>query len=253
VIAANSLLARLTAEWNRLTARPSAVRQANGWRLGIELHTLDDVIVATGYAAAPGVVAPARANDVLARLLIAARTDDLAARVVLQRIIPGLCARARRWQSMHRGDWLAAFDDLVSAAWPVIRSFPVERRPTHLAANLLRDAEHVAYRKAARRVWATEAVEPRLLDVPHDLPDPEPLVELLQVVAMSRAMLADDELQLMRLLLSGHAPDAVAGELGVSERTVRTRKASLVAVLRRCLAGDEVSVPAGIGAAAGCC
>ena len=229
------------------------MRQANGWQLGVELHTLDDVIVATGYAVAPGVVTPARANEVLARLLVAARTDDLAARVVLQRMIPGLCGRARRWKSMHRGDWLAAFDDLVSAAWPVIRSFPVERRPTHLAANLLRDTEHVAYRKAARRVWATEAVEPRLLDMPRDAPDPEPLIELLQVVAVSRAQLADDELKLMRLLLSGQAPAAVAGELGVSERTVRTRKATLVAVLRRCLFGDEVSIPGGIGAAAGCC
>ena len=248
-----TLPARLSLEWTWLASQPAAIRRAGDWHLDVPFRTLDDVIVAAGFAGARGGVVAPCANDVLGRLLVTARADDLAARTVLQRVLPGLCNRARRWRRMHQGDWLAAFDDLVSAAWPVIRSFPVERRPAHLAANLLRDTEHLAYRKAARRVWVVETIEPRLLDVPEDPADPEPLVELVQVVELARGQLADDELRLVQLLLSGRPPASVAGELGVSERTVRNRRAALVTVLRDRLFADDVSVPVGTVAGAGCC
>ena len=76
----------------------------------------------------------------LLALMVAARDDALAARIVLQRILPALAGLARR----GAGTWADRqdlLDELVANAWLRIRSYPVERRPHRVAAN---EAIHVA-------------------------------------------------------------------------------------------------------------
>ncbi|MEO6156098.1 MAG: hypothetical protein ABIQ39_00550, partial [Ilumatobacteraceae bacterium] len=89
-------------------------------------------------------------DTVLGQLVEFARTDPLAGRVVLQRLLPGLSAIARR-RGTHMREHLEAFDELLSAAWSVISNFPVERRRHHVAASLLRDCEYHAFRRDHRR------------------------------------------------------------------------------------------------------
>ncbi|MGB8862261.1 MAG: LuxR C-terminal-related transcriptional regulator [Ilumatobacteraceae bacterium] len=247
------LLARLDREWRVLNERPAVLRRARSWGLGIELRSLEEVVAATGYWAnrgqrlagegvAPAVLpapatasatTPARsANEVLRRLLLAARADDVAARVVLQRLLPGLIARARVWGGRRPGGSVDAFDELLSAAWTVIREYPVERRPSHLAANLLRDSEYRAFQRARRRLLVHELTDPNLLDLPVEVATCIDVAEeLAEVVALARSLTQAD-LRLIELLVQGRTAREVAASMSVSERTVRNHRDAVVHRLR---------------------
>lgn len=238
------LFARLQREWQAITQRPAVLHRASGWGLGVPFHSLDDIVMATGFcvrtgrdqpdvadAAAPAPADHHAANAVLARLLVSARTDDVAARVVLQRLLPGLVGRARRWGAHRAGGSFDAFDELLSAAWMVIREFPVERRPHHLAANLLRDSEARAFGRSVRRLLVHELTEPNRLDLPVELAPTEPADELAEVVACAGA-LSEHDLRLLELLVQGLSQAEMAALLSVSERTVRNHRDAMVHRLR---------------------
>ncbi|MDO8364032.1 MAG: LuxR C-terminal-related transcriptional regulator [Actinomycetota bacterium] len=234
---------RLQHEWRAISQRPEVLHRAQGWGLGITFVTLDEVVAATGYwcseqarlrarsGQATDVLAVGAGNEVLRRLLVASHTDVVAARVVLQRLLPGLVTRARRWGDHRPGGSPEAFDELLSAAWTVIREFPVERRPRHLAANLLRDSEHRAFTRAARRSLVQESTEPDLLDRAAEPAPVEPLHELAEVVATARS-LTDGDRKLLGMLVRGCTAAEVAVLLEVSERTVRNQREAMVHRLR---------------------
>jgi len=91
------LLTRLQQEWNLLRIRPTLVRRASAWQLTPRvLDSLDDLLVLTGLGSRP---APAGSDDALRQLVTLARHDDLAARIVLQRMLPGLAARSEEHTS----------------------------------------------------------------------------------------------------------------------------------------------------------
>ncbi len=221
--------------------------------MGIEFADLDDIVAATGFwasreariaAAETGAAdadgsAGCDGDAVLAQLLIAARTDELAARVTLQRLLPGLTSRARRWA--HRPDGSPeALDELVSAAWSVIRTFPVEARGTHLAARLLRDAEYQAFVRPSRRRGVQEPTEPALLDLPAPTESSvDPLQELADLVALARARsLPERDLAMVQLLVHGLSMAEVAAALKVSLRSVTTHRDSMVRRLREAARAD---------------
>jgi hypothetical protein len=77
-----------------------------------------------------------REDAVLRALLRCARSDRVAARLVLQRLLPGLKRRAGRVLSCA-GEREELWSLLLAAAWERIRTYPVERVPRHVAANLL--------------------------------------------------------------------------------------------------------------------
>jgi DNA-binding CsgD family transcriptional regulator len=246
-----TVLRRLFEEWEVIARRPALVRRARTWDLGIEFDDLDGLVEAVGFRQRPvdhGMphVGSALSSDplavvadeVLGRLLVVARTDELAARVVLQRLLPGLCAAARRWTGTRPGGTDDAFDEIVSAAWVVIRVFPVERRPGQLAPKLLRDAEHQAFVKATRRKWTSEAMEPATFDRRTAVPDGEHVDaadELAEVVELARSSLSDYDLRLLTLLRSGRSMAEVAEALAVSVRTVSYHRDALVQRMRTAL------------------
>ena len=244
------LLARLEREWQALNMRPAVLRRAQGWGVAAPFGSLDQLLAAAGYwpsrqarlvvagatAAGTSATGPTRpgcsANEVLAQLVRAARTDDVAARVVLQRVLPGVVARARRWGSHRTGGSADAFDELLSVTWTVIREFPVERRPLHVAANLLRDSEYRAFERANRRLLVHELTAPHLLDGPVLTGDAlDATAELAEVVAAA-GMLTERELQLIELLARGCSAAEAAVALRVSERTIRNHRDVLVHRLR---------------------
>jgi DNA-directed RNA polymerase specialized sigma24 family protein len=101
-------------------------------------------------------------DAVLLALLVRARFEPLAGRVVLEAIRPGLLGLLVR---LRRRD--AARDEaqavMLAAAWRRIRGYPIERRPKRVAANLLLDTLHDTTRelgslaREASRVLARDA------------------------------------------------------------------------------------------------
>lgn len=77
-------------------------------------------------------------NAILAALLRQARTDPLAGRVVLQALLPGLKNLAGRllFEASERDE---VWSLLLAHLWERIRCYPLERRPSRIAANLLLD------------------------------------------------------------------------------------------------------------------
>ena len=121
-------------EWRRLSADRGGPRR------------LRDVCDAAGGAASLADVEryvraadPAGADAVLLALVRRAVAGDaLAARVLLQLLLPGTRALARRWWALGDADERAAA--AVTAVYHRIRHYPIERRPGRVAANILLDA-----------------------------------------------------------------------------------------------------------------
>lgn len=240
-----SLFARLQREWAAITHRPAVLTRVQQWGVGVGFHSLDDVVAATGFCVRKGdrialadlegddtdLAAAHAANEVLAHLLLAARADDVAARVVLQRMMPGLIGTAGRWTATRPGGSVDAFDELLSVAWTVIREFPVERRPHHLAANLLRDSEYRAFGRSARRMIVHELTPDGCDEMPAAEAVIDPCDELAELVACAR-MLSADDLRLIGMLARGCSQAEVAAALDVSVRTVRNHRDAVLHRLR---------------------
>jgi len=259
-----AVLQRLEREWRQLSLRPSTRRQVARWGLGDGVDSLHDALVATGwrtYERPTATRSPhdtgGRADgqhtgdDVVRQLLRHAPTDDLAARVVLQRLLPGLRAAAKRWRRRAVDSW-EPIDELVSVAWSVIRTYPVDTRPRYLVSNLLRDTEHLAYRKQSRRLmvtvpsgvpdragwpveWSSSSGDPA-----EETLDDDALLELARMVArvdaMRDAVLDDADRVVLRLLAAGKSLAEAAEEMGCTSRTVQNHRVRLVHRLRAALA-----------------
>jgi hypothetical protein len=149
-----STLEELDREWSELATSPCArralIRWANDHPALAGLRDLDEVLAARRDNS--------RAPALLAALAALAPTDELAARTLLQALVPGLA----RLSSLTGNDDPAAIDEMVSLAWERIRTYPTTRRGS-VAGNVLLDV-----RKRYRRH--------RLVEVPASLEltgDPE--------------------------------------------------------------------------------
>jgi len=143
-----SVLIALDTEWGRLATGPLARRRLIRWSCSqpalVGLRDFSALLERRRD--------PAAANEVLAALAALAPDDELAARVLLQAMIPGLVrlAQTAGW------DDPSAIDELVSLAWERIRTYPTTRHGS-VAANVLWDC-----RKRYRRH--------RLIDAPKSIP-----------------------------------------------------------------------------------
>lgn len=226
------LLSRLQREWNVLRGRRSVLQRASAWNITPgSLSSLDELLVATGLGSNP---TDGSSDEALRRLVMIARDDDLAARVVLQRMLPGLSASAKRFSSSFGGQ-LEALDELLSEAWSVIRSFPIERRDRYVIKNLLRDCEYHAFLKARRRLLVHELTDPTTFDWSLAAPEAaaEPLAVIIELLQRARAAgMSDDDFALATALLSNRTVKQAADQLQVTDRTVRNRRQALVRQLR---------------------
>jgi hypothetical protein len=129
----------LDREWQRLARDRAAARR------------LADVCAVAGGAGSLAELeryvrgaGPADADAVLLALVTrvvdgaGARGDELAARVLLQLLLPGTRNLARRWWALGDHDERAAA--AVAAVYHRIRRYPLARRPGRIAANVLLDA-----------------------------------------------------------------------------------------------------------------
>jgi hypothetical protein len=226
------LLSRLQREWNVLRLRRSAVARATAWKLAPRsLDSLDELLVLTGLGTGP--VHPS-SDENMRRLVTLARHDDLAARVVLQRMLPGLSACAKRHSSGFDTQ-LDALDELLSEAWMVIRSFSIERRDRYVIKNLLRDCEYRAFLKANRRMLVHQLTDPTDLDraVVGDGPIDEPLDVVVELLDRARAAgMSEADITIVVALLNTSTVKQAATSLCVTDRTVRNRRQSIVRQLQ---------------------
>ena len=156
---------RLDREWAHLSHRREVVDRARCWGLTTRpFASLDELVVLAGLtgsramaAAGAGatVVADDEADELLHRLVLRARSDWLAGRIVLQRILGGLLRIAGAEQ--RREPDVDALSLLVGEAWLAIARYrrpragqvgrpPAQRRPTR---RLRRSAPPARCRRGA--------------------------------------------------------------------------------------------------------
>jgi hypothetical protein len=206
--------------------------RATAWKLTPRvLSSLDELLVLTGLG--PGPVDPA-SDETMRRLVAVARHDELAARIVLQRMLPGLSTCAKR-NSSGFDSQLDALDELLSEAWTVIRSFPIERRDRYVIKNLLRDCEYRAFLKARRRMLVQDLTDPAQLDraIEADEGSAEPMITMVELLGTARtAGMNNDDVAVVVALLNTSTVKHAAMALGVTDRTVRNRRQGIVRQLR---------------------
>lgn len=217
---------RLALEWSRLRNRPDHLRRASTWQIvDHPVRSLDEVLDAVGYERDRTPDAERR----LRQLVALAHDDDLAARVVIQRILPGLLAVARR----RRGQAAHVLEELVGAAWIAVRTYNPARSPSSVASALISDADYTAFRAGSRRRSSTErTVDPQVAEIPH-VHEPSSCEQLAELLAdAADAGVADDDLELLRQLLAAPTANQLAEVLQITPRTIRNRRDRITSRLR---------------------
>jgi hypothetical protein len=135
----------LDREWQQLKVdRGAARRLSDVCRLAGDARSLADL---ESHVRASS---PVDADAILLALVtrVVDHHDDLAARVLLQLLLPGTRNLARRWWALGDHDERAAA--AVSAVYDRIRTYPLARRPGRVAANVLLDASRQLRRSVPR-------------------------------------------------------------------------------------------------------
>lgn len=198
---------------------------------------LDELVASTRPASDGG---PAH-DEILRHLVGLALEDDLAGRIVLQRILPGVISGARRWTTRDRA--ADPVDVAIAAAWLAIRGFDPHRRSCLVAPALVADSLWIGFRREARRKADQDLPLPS--DILSERPAPEhrldPITALAGTIrAAGRAGVPAKDLELVRHLARSGSPSATAVQRGVSPRTIRNHRDIATARIRHAL-GPEWS------------
>jgi hypothetical protein len=176
---------------------------------------------------------PAEADRILAALAARAPVDDTAARVLLQLLLPGCKALVRRY---FVADWDEGAATVVALAYDRIRTYPIERRPARVAANVLLDVRQRVLRSLRRAPSTVSLRSDRRTVGP---PAREPATELAEVFrwALRNGHLDERAMRLIVLTRLAGVPVArVAADEGTSEQTLRQRRLRAERRLRRAVA-----------------
>jgi hypothetical protein len=244
----------LEAEWRRLGRDRAAARtladvchragQATSLK-GIEQHVrqasaaeADRILVALVALVVAGQAPGSRPGERAAAAIDP--TGHLAARVLLQLLLPGTRKLARRWWAL--GDPQERAAAAVAAVYHRIRTYPLARRPGRVAANVLMDAEY-DLRRTVPRVIAVPMDDPTAARrsraaasaVEAAAPNPgEELAELLtDAVDAGRIDRADAEL-IARSRIADDSIHDIAAERGRTSRTMWHRRQHAEAALAAC-------------------
>ena len=219
---------RLALEWARLRTRPDTLLTAAGWGL-IEgsINDLDQVLEAVGYETPRTHEAELR----LRRLVLLAKDDELAARVLVQRLLPGLLSVVSKRRRGGYGE--TVFDELLATLWISIRTYNPGRNPTCIAAALISDADYRAFRSAARRRSSTERpvdINDSVHVAPATTCASDELDELLNDALEAGVPVGD--IDLVRQLVDAPTAIDLARRLNVTPRTIRNRRDRITGRLR---------------------
>lgn len=217
------MLQALDREWSELATSPSARRALMRWsnthRHLAGHRDLNAVLDARRD--------PARADGVLRSLAMLAPTDELAARTLLQAMVPGVLKFART----HATDDQGALEELLALAWIRIRTYPPERHGS-VAANIVLDVRK--HYRAHRDID-----HPRLTAAPVDSLDQRPSVEdqvlgrlfVEQIGDMRRCGVAEID-TMVRTRVCGESIEDLAAERNLPARVLCRRRWNLEVRLR---------------------
>lgn len=166
---------------------------------------------------------PATSDRVLAALASLAPADDLAARALLQALLPGLKALTHSFG--WRGDHEETAATVVAACWERIRTYPIERRPRRIAANILLDTRQRVVRQYNLSICEANETSPE--EIVSAEAAAHPGVELLGHVgdALRRRCLDPDEARLILLTRLADVPlSRIAVGSGRGPETLRRRR-----------------------------
>jgi hypothetical protein len=213
---------QLDREWSRLGHSRAAARQLHTvCRAAGDARTLAEV---ERYVRGAG---PADADRVLVALV--ARAVDgchLAARVLLQLLLPGTRSLARRWWALGDHDERAAA--AVMAVYHRIKTYPLANRPARVAANVLMDAGQ-ELRRAVPRVTPVAVAD---LGTDHGRVEAgaaaphvaDELREILRDAVAGGVLDADDAEIIARSRIGGDRVADLAARRGLRPRTVWDRR-----------------------------
>lgn len=224
------MVKQLVAEWAALAIKSSVLRHVNEWGLpGGPLTQLDQVLERCGFGHD---AVYSEGDRCLAQVIARASHDELAARIVLQRILPPLIAIAARRGRIVKGGFNEAFSTTLGHAWILIRTYPLDRRPAKIASNLVRDAEYHAFVREARlkRVSECSLTERVITTQPTTTPAVE-ADELREVIDESRSLTRQQK-EIVRRCAEGDSFDDIAKDYGVTARTVRGWRREAISALR---------------------
>lgn len=221
-------------EWESMVTRRTLLRKVNGWNLVQEdFDNLDDVLVTCGFGLAFN---DDHGDHLLWHLVRIAADDELAARIVLQRIMPPLMSVAQRRGRILPGGVTAAIDEIMAVAWETIRTFPHERRTRKIAANLVLDSQYNAFvrpvrmRKVEELPTAFGHTIARPNEEEHIVTD----LELAMVLKEAEDGGADPaKVELLREFGRGRTSEEIGAEQGWSARTIRNRRVDALEEVRR--------------------
>lgn len=220
----------LDRSWALLATSPDAAAALERWQECPELAapSIDSLVARIWAAGRPD------ADRAQAALAARAPTDDVAARVLLQTLRPGLRSLGRRLAL--GGSFNDVDHELLALAWVQIRTYRVDRRPAAIAANILLDVRKYYVRSvlepAAGRVsleHVPEACRPAMPSAEHDALDSEPAslrrAHARLTDAIERGVITHLSARVVWHTRVQQADDAdVAAQLGVSVRTLQRRR-----------------------------
>lgn len=215
------VLRDLGAEWRRLSTADHAISRVNAWGLpNSPIQHLDEVLERAGFGRDHK---DSIADHYLYLLVTRAASDELAARIVLQRLLPPLIAVARRRGKITVGGFDEALTEIISHAWTLIRTYPTERRPAKVASNLVRDSEYYAFVQPTRyRKYSVQLCDNETMaHVPAQLEDEDAKLILNDTLDRATSYLSSTSLSILRKLANGTTIEEIAKERGVRVRTAR--------------------------------
>lgn len=233
---------RLDAEWAHLRTSRRALRIARHWSAAVraepfhtlvaEVDDLEAIVAATQRDAA----SMSDGDGILLHLVDLARTDELAGRIVVQRLLPALISRTERYAPFHRS--VDPIEIVVAAAWLAVSAYDTERRRRNVASSLLSDAIYGAFRQPLRRRSATETVRPigDFVSMPSEEAETTAFEQLADVVRTARrAGVPTHDLDLVRQLVQTGSPGVVARQRCVTPRTIRNHRDRAIVNIRQAL------------------
>jgi DNA-directed RNA polymerase specialized sigma24 family protein len=224
----------LDRDWQRELNSPRLRGQFAGWRdVEPALAPFRDPLAVLRFLRGAG--SSAGKDEVLCALLRHARREPAAARVVLEAMMPGLKKLAGRLLADAR-DREELWSALLASAWERICTYPVQRRPRKVAANVLLDSMRgtLAALAGARSDPASRAV--RLSGRLQAPPEPAGVDALLDA-ALSAAAITQEEAELILATRVDEVPLSVlAHSRGVSSDTLKHRRSRAERRLRFFLA-----------------
>ena len=233
--ARNAAVAAWIGDWDRWSSTPAAVEALGRWRdRHPSLAGYGTVAELLGGCGRDLRVPQEVADQRLAVLVGEARAGDTAAaRVVLQRVLPGLVARAAARARRTRRPLGQLLHELVASAWLVIGEYPLERRPSKVAANVLLDAEYRLFgyvpivERMTRPVAAVD-IPPLVAGLDGTAPGApaNASAQVLSMLALGvRRGLPDEDVRLLTdLVLLEKTADELAARAGVTASTIRRRR-----------------------------